>query len=369
MGKKILVVGHAFIVEANRKVWNKLADDYSNDIDLVIPKAWKSNLVGDIESNFKNTKNFKIHPLKTYFTGNGSKFFFEFLGLFKILSKTKYDSIIINQEGWSLSLLFFNLLNRLTKNKKTPIFLMIAQNLKKENLRWAIPIEKFNLRFVYKTLGCCNETEDVLRWKGIDTPWSYFPLYYGEGFERLEQKNIGEKIKIGYLGRLSEEKGIHCLIEAFRLIRNKYNVELVIAGSGPLESLIADEEGVRYLGVIPHELANKFYDEIDIFILPSLTKGFWKEQFGRVIVESVASKTMIFGSSSGAIPEVLGHLGIDYVFDENQPMQIFSLFERYIQKNNQIDLDELFLKNKKLFSMEAFNERLEGLIEGAASNG
>src|SRR5205823_6530079 len=49
----------------------------------------------------------------------------------------------------------------------------------------------------------------------------------------------------------------------------------------------------------------------DVLVLPSHTiPGKWKEQFGRVLVEAMASGCVPIGSNSGAIPSVIGGAGL-----------------------------------------------------------
>lgn len=371
MGKNILIIGHAFIVDENRSVWNKLLESTSvSSVDLLIPKIWKSNLVGNLKHNKTVEAKFtNIYSLKTYFTGNGSLYFYELYKTFKLFFSKKYDIIVINQESWALSLFFINIIRILTLNIRGKTFLMVAQNIKKKRLRWIIPLERFNLLLVDKILGCCNETNDVFRWKGIEKDWSYFPLYYSNKLRNKDKHyegSVPNKFKLGYIGRISEEKGIESLLKAFDIIKKMFDVELVIAGAGDMVNLL-NRDGIKYLGVLSHSDVARFYEEVDFIILPSLTRDFWKEQFGRVIVESVASGRLILGAQSGAIPEVMGQLNLEnYLFTENDHQEIVFKIKEFIknwEKNILKDHIEKAMKlNEQLFSTRAFVLRLEELI-------
>jgi glycosyltransferase involved in cell wall biosynthesis len=135
------------------------------------------------------------------------------------------------------------------------------------------------------------------------------------------EKNV---IRIGYLGRISEEKGIDIILQALKEMNESggLGVELVIAGGGPMQDSLKDNDNIEYMGIIPHELAYKFYEKIDVFVLASQTREFWKEQFGRVIIEAVASGKPVIGSSSGAVPEVMALLKMPYVFREDSVQEL-----------------------------------------------
>ena len=45
---------------------------------------------------------------------------------------------------------------------------------------------------------------------------------------------------------------------------------------------------------------------LDVLVLPSRTRPNWSEQFGRVLIEAMASDVAVVASDSGAIPEVAG---------------------------------------------------------------
>ena len=92
MKKNVLVVGHAFIIEANRGVWSLLSKKDNITVDLVVPAHWNSNLVGDINytsSEQEETDFFKVLPLGVYNKGNGSTYFYHLFELYNVLKKKK----------------------------------------------------------------------------------------------------------------------------------------------------------------------------------------------------------------------------------------------------------------------------------------
>jgi glycosyltransferase involved in cell wall biosynthesis len=69
-------------------------------------------------------------------------------------------------------------------------------------------------------------------------------------------------------------------------------------------------ERVEFRGQLPSADLPAEYHRFDTLVLPSLTRANWKEQFGRVLVEAMASGVPVIGSDSGAIPGVVGDAGL-----------------------------------------------------------
>ncbi len=125
----------------------------------------------------------------------------------------------------------------------------------------------------------------------------------------------GEPFVIGYIGRLVEEKGIHLLLEAAARLTGEWRLRLV--GSGPMrESLMQQAERlgiasrVEWIEWVTSTEMPGQYHQLDALVIPSLTRPNWKEQFGRVIIEAMASGVPVIGSDSGAIPDIIGPAGI-----------------------------------------------------------
>jgi len=131
---------------------------------------------------------------------------------------------------------------------------------------------------------------------------------------RVAPEKEARAFTIGYIGRLVAEKGIGTLLAA---IADLPNARLVLVGDGALrdeiERWIAARQltaRVQRVPALPHEEIARVLNTLDVLVLPSQTTPTWKEQFGHVLVEAMASGVPVIGSNSGAIPEVIGDAGI-----------------------------------------------------------
>ncbi len=113
----------------------------------------------------------------------------------------------------------------------------------------------------------------------------------------------------GFLGRLVPEKGLGVLLDACRLLAPE-GWRLRIAGRAPLGSqgFAAQALGlpVEFLGFTDPAA---FLASVDVLVAPSI----WAEPFGLTIVEAFASGAAVIGSDRGAIGELAGAIGPEWV--------------------------------------------------------
>lgn len=105
-----------------------------------------------------------------------------------------------------------------------------------------------------------------------------------------------------YCGRLSSEKGLALLCEAFA---QRPTLSLRIAGGGPLADELASRYGqlpnIRFLGKLDGVALKKELREAKYSIAPSE----WYENNPMAILESFAQGTPVLGAAIGGIPELV----------------------------------------------------------------
>jgi glycosyltransferase involved in cell wall biosynthesis len=106
-----------------------------------------------------------------------------------------------------------------------------------------------------------------------------------------------------FAGRLSPEKGVVTMLDAWRL--DPALPRLLIAGDGPLAAAVqaaAERDGrIEWRGALPLSEVHKLMAAASVVVMPSL----WYETFGRTIVEAFAVGTPVVASRLGAMAELV----------------------------------------------------------------
>ena len=168
---------------------------------------------------------------------------------------------------------------------------------------------------------CANaEAVELLRLHGFHGHTPVIPAIGIDASVFTPQVRAPRRLNIGYVGRLAVEKGLDDLLAALALVRD-LDAHLTLIGDGPQRQNLIQRtaalglsERVTLAGVLSGTALVAAYHEMNMLVLPSRTTPVWKEQFGRVLVEAMACGVSVIGSSSGAIPEVIGDAGL--VFPE-----------------------------------------------------
>ena len=119
----------------------------------------------------------------------------------------------------------------------------------------------------------------------------------------------------GFLGRLVPEKGIETLLAACRLLPPR-GWRLRVAGRAQegdaAYRALAEGLPVEFLGFVDPDA---FLETIDLLVVPSI----WREPFGLTVVEAYARGVPVIGARLGAIADLVGAVGDDWLVAPGDP--------------------------------------------------
>jgi glycosyltransferase involved in cell wall biosynthesis len=114
----------------------------------------------------------------------------------------------------------------------------------------------------------------------------------------FDKLGLGRNFKLLYVGRVSREKGLDVLAEAYRTMHaHRPDIRLIIVGDGPyLEEMRAQLSGlpVVFTGYLKGAALAEAYAGAELFVFPSAT-----DTFGNVVLEAQASGVPVVVTSSG----------------------------------------------------------------------
>jgi glycosyltransferase involved in cell wall biosynthesis len=113
----------------------------------------------------------------------------------------------------------------------------------------------------------------------------------------------------GFVGRLSDEKGVGHLVQATkRVIAEHESSRVLIVGAGPARESLEAAVGALGLASRVHFAGfqadtSDWYAAMDAFVLPSLTEG-----TPMALLEAMSHRLPVIATSVGGVPSVVSHL-------------------------------------------------------------
>jgi glycosyltransferase involved in cell wall biosynthesis len=129
-------------------------------------------------------------------------------------------------------------------------------------------------------------------------------------------KRTSQGSYIGYLGRISPEKGVNVLIDAAR----RSGIPTRIAGdASPMPELSANlPANVHFVGKLDRQEIDAFLSDMRALVVPSV----WYEVFGLVCVEALSRGIPVIASDIGGLPEVVHHERTGLLVPANDPIAL-----------------------------------------------
>lgn len=323
---RILMISKAVVVGIYQRKLEEMARIPGVELTVIVPPSWR-DASGEVRLERAYTQGYDllVEPLRL----NGNFHLHYFPTLARRLHDVQPDVVHIDEEPYNVAA--WHAL-WLAKHGGARTVFFSWQNIERQ---YPFPFaigERYVLRGVDYAIAGTESAAAVWQTKGYRGPLAVIPQFgvdpdYFSPDERYAdaRRRSGRSFVIGFVGRLVPEKGVDLLIRALAKVPVRGHASawrLEVIGRGPerpaLERLarslgIADR--VSFAGQIPSLRMPEFYRELDLLVIPSRTLPNWKEQFGRVIIEAMASGVPVVGSDSGAIPDIIG--SAELIFPED----------------------------------------------------
>src|SRR5213596_2135716 len=136
--------------------------------------------------------------------------------------------------------------------------------------------------------------------RGLDTQLFHPTRRDPAFFEKFGARN--GRIRLLYVGRVSREKDLDLLAEAYRRLRDEgLSIQLCVVGHGPYSREFSESlPEALFTGYLTGGELAAAYASADIFVFPSTT-----DTFGNVIIEAQASGVPVIVSDSGGPKELV----------------------------------------------------------------
>jgi glycosyltransferase involved in cell wall biosynthesis len=320
---RVLRISHASLTPALRERERALVRRHPNvDLEVVTTERWREAEV-DVEATDDDL--FPVTKSRARFSKHIQLFAYDPRPIVASLRRHQPDLIDLNHEPYSVACAEVLTLCRWLA-PRAAVVVQACQNIFH---RYPPPFNWFERR-AYKradAVAVCSETvREVLDAKGFDGQAVVIPFGVNTEVFRprrpIDQKSCGP-LTIGYVGRMLPGKGLNVLADALGKL-DPESWKLLVVGDGPERknfeaSLVARGllNRAEFLGAISYEQVPDIYQRVDLLVMPTQTTKRIREQFGRVLVEAMASAVPVIGSTCGAIPEVIGDAGL--VVPEGDP--------------------------------------------------
>ena len=189
---------------------------------------------------------------------------------------------------------------------------------------WVANIHKQTTRTLAPSTWSCDQlissgVENVALWqRGVDSI-KFNPSKRSEELRNSLQHGDSNKVIVGYVGRLANEKRIDDLVP----LHDRDDVQLVIVGDGParqkLERILSH---ARFVGYKSGEDLAAHYASFDIFVHTGK-----HETFCQSIQESLASGVPVIAPHSGGPLDLVQHGATGFLLDTSNASDLVAAFE------------------------------------------
>jgi len=205
-------------------------------------------------------------------------------------------------------------------------------------------------------------------YNAVDTGF-FKPCKSSERVEKRKIFGVEDEFTIAFVGRIVPEKGLHHLILASKILKQKgYKFKLLIAG--PLGHFDIERiegyprfcfelinklgliDNIRYMGRVERNELRDLYCASDLVVVPSL----WEDPCPTVVLEAMAMGRPVVAYASGGIPEIVPPYG--GIVIKKDPKLLAEAIEMVIQGSISFNESATIMWVRNRFSYQAVAQKL-----------
>jgi glycosyltransferase involved in cell wall biosynthesis len=329
---KILMLSKALVVGTYQRKAEELALLPDVELTVAVPPVWQEPGVGPVPLERRYTAGYQLAVLPMWLNGHFHLHFYP--GLKRLVDLIRPDIFHIDEESFNFAT--FQAMQLGVQHRAKCCFYNWA-NIERRYPPPFSTFERYTLKHAAAAIAGNHEAALIIERHGYEGPIHVLPQFGVDPdlFHPDAEPQPVEPFRLGYFGRMVESKGVLDLIEALALLPDF--VHLMLIGDGDLlpriSVRIAELDIQHRVAIRPRVPSAEVPAEmrrLHAFVLPSHTTPRWKEQFGRVLIEAMASGVPTIGSDSGEIPHVIGDAGL--IFHEGDVMELAAQIRQLIEQ-------------------------------------
>jgi glycosyltransferase involved in cell wall biosynthesis len=318
--KRLLTIGHSYIVEQNRRLAHEIARAGRDKWEVTV--AAPRSIAGEphvTSLSVSDDEPCPVMPLSLRFGRHPHARFYS--GGLRALLRQHWDVVHVWQEPYVLAAAQIASLT----HRDARLVFATFQNIPK---RYPAMVRMLETRVMTRASGWvafARTAHDVHRQRSIyvDRPVRVIPPGVDIDFCRpnpeardIVRQEFGvraEEHLIGFVGRLVPEKGVDVLLDALEMLKVPWHVAIV--GRGPMATLV-NAFAKRHPGRVhlvddaTHDRVPRYLNAFDVLCAPSRATAHWREQFGRMLIEGMSCGVPVIAANTGEIPHVVGDAGV-----------------------------------------------------------
>lgn len=263
--------------------------------------------------------------------------------ILRLLKTNEYDIIHVENTRFFVIIAFLLNFGLIKKNKSKFIYTdrdfydAYTSTYQKLIKKYAYTFDKIICTTPINTKLWCNFHSNVT------TISNSLELYwFNDSFVKEKHDNI----YIGFCGRFVEYKRWDNVLKICELLdKTQFRFKFVFSISSDLEQNELNEYINKLKNILFDDLdykinlelkeVQKFYEDIDIFVLTSR-----KESFGRTLIEAMSKKNVVFGTNSGGVPFVIKNN--DFMFEINDIEGLCEKINKYHSNKDKLNFDQKY---------------------------